>query len=74
MIDAIYFREANPNYARPRISGFEHEDLSDNTFDFFESGDGSMNRSNQVKGDSKDPTEMTEDDLILCSPTVPGVC
>ena len=74
MIDAIYFREANPNYARPRISGFEHEDLSNNAFDFFESGDGSMTRSDQVKGDGKDPTEMTEDDLILCSPTVPGFC
>ena len=74
MIDAIYFREANPNYARPRISGFEHEDLSNNAFDFFESGDGSMTQSDQVKGDGKDPTEMTEDDLILYSPTVPGFC
>lgn len=45
MIDAIYFREANPNYARPRISGFEHDDLSDNSFALFESGDGSMTRS-----------------------------
>ena len=38
----------------------------------FGSHDGSANQSHQVKSNGKDPAEMTEDDLILCSPTVPG--
>ena len=72
IVDAAYFQEANPNYTRPRINGSEHENSSNNTFILFESDDRSTNQSDQVKSNGKDPTDMAEDDLILCSPTVPG--
>ena len=38
----------------------------------FGTDDRSANQSDQVKSTGKDPTEIDEDDLILCSPTVPG--
>lgn len=34
--------------------------------------DRSTDQSDQVKSTGKDPAEMNDDDLILCSPTVPG--
>ena len=72
MVDAAYFQEANPNYTRPRINGSEHENLLNNIFVLFESDDRSTSQSDQVKSNGRDPADMTEDDLILCSPTVPG--
>ena len=72
MIDAMYFREANPNYNRPRINNSIKQDSSDRAWIFLGSDKPSTNQSNQVKSNGKVPTEMTEDDLILCSPTVTG--
>ena len=72
MIDAVYFPEANPNYTRPRISELGKQDSTDiGGITFWSDGD-SANRSNQVKSNDKDPAEMKEDDLIVCSPTVAG--
>lgn len=72
MVDAAYFQEADPNYTRPRINRSEHENSSNNAFNLFESNDRSTSQSDQVKSNGRDPADMTEDDLILCSPTVPG--
>ncbi|KAI4176452.1 MAG: hypothetical protein LQ343_000988 [Gyalolechia ehrenbergii] len=72
MIDAVYFQEANPNYTRPRISESGKQDSTDIGGIIFWSDGDSAKRSNQVKSNGKDPAEMKEDDLILCSPTVPG--
>ena len=72
MVDVAYLQEANLNYTRPRINRFEHKISSNNTFILFESDDRATNQSDQVKSNGKGPTDMAEDDLILCSPTVPG--
>lgn len=70
IVDAANFQKANPNYTKPRINGSEHENSSNNIFFLSESDDRS---TSQVKSNGRDPADMTEDDLILCSPTVPGV-
>jgi len=72
MIDSVFFQEANPNYTRPSINQTANQDSSDEAWTIFWSEDRSTNRSDQVKSIGKDPTEMDEDDLVLCSPTVPG--
>jgi len=71
-IDAVFFQEANPNHTRPSINQSAKEDSSDIAWIIFGSNDRSTNQSDQVKSNGKDPAEMNEDDLILCSPTVPG--
>lgn len=72
MIDAVFFYEANPNHTRPSINGLAKQDSSDEAWMIFGGDDGSANQSQQVKSNGKDPAELNEDDLILCSPTVPG--
>jgi hypothetical protein len=72
MIDAVYFQEANPNYTRPRISESGRQGSSDIAGILFWGDERSTNRSDQVKSNGRDPVEMKEDDLILCSPTVSG--
>jgi len=65
MVDAAFFRENNPNYVRPRISGLtERKYLDDGWF--------TLVPENEVKSNGREPTEMKEDDLLLCSPTVRG--
>ena len=72
MIDRVFFHEANPNYAKPRINESAKQDSSDDAWTIFGIDDRSKNQSDQVKSTGKDPAKMNEDDLILCSPTVPG--
>ena len=65
MVDAAFFRENNPNYVRPRISGLtEKKSLDDGWF--------TLVPENEVKSNGREPSEMKEDDLLLCSPTVRG--
>ncbi len=65
MVDAVFFRENNPNYVRPRISGLtEKKSLNDAWFAFVP--------ENEVKSNGREPNKMTEDDLLLCSLTVRG--
>ena len=72
MINTVYFQEANLNYARPWINRSEHENFLNNIFSPFKSDNELINQSNQVKSNGKNPTDMMEDDLILCSSTVLG--
>ncbi|KAL9126352.1 MAG: hypothetical protein Q9217_004582 [Psora testacea] len=65
MVDAAYFRENNPNYTRPRISGLvEKKSLSDGWFTY--------EPEQEVKSNGREPSKMTDADLLLCSPTVRG--
>jgi len=65
MVDAGFFRENNPNYIRPRISGLvEKKSLNDGWFTF--------EPEQEVKSNGREPNKMTADDLLLCSPTVRG--
>lgn len=59
-------------WVRPRISESGKRDSSDIGGLIFWGDDDSTNQSVQVKSNGKDPAEMKDDDLILCSPTVPG--
>lgn len=65
MVDAAFFRENNPNYVRPRISGLTEKKSLDNGWFSFVFDD-------EVKSNGRAPSEMKEDDLLLCSPTVRG--
>jgi hypothetical protein len=73
MIDTVFFREANPNYTMPYIEkSAPKKSTTGNEFMFFSIDDPSEKQSGRVNRSGKDPAEMMEDDLILCSPTVPG--
>ena len=72
MIDAAFFQEANPNHTRPSINELAKQHSSDEAWMLFGSDDRSANQSHRVKSNGKDSAEMNENDLILCSPTVPG--
>ena len=65
MVDAGFFRENNPNYTRPRISGLvERKSLNDGWYTF--------KPEQEVKSNGREPSKMMDDDLLLCSPTVRG--
>ena len=69
MVDTAYFRQINPNYARPQIDKSPGTlDLSD-IFDFT---GGSIERKDQIKRTDIDPTEMKDQDFLISSPTVLG--
>ena len=65
MVDAAFFRENNPNYLRPRINGLEEEKaLNDGWFAYVPEP--------EVKSNGRELRELTDGDLLLCSPTVRG--
>jgi hypothetical protein len=69
MVDTAYFRQINPNYARPQI------DKSPETLDLWaiiDSAGSSNERKNQIKKTDLDPTEMKDQDFLISSPTVLG--
>ena len=72
MIDAVFFQEANPNYTRPRINECVQQGSPNGGWIIFGTDDRSTSQSDQVKSNGKDPAAMDEDDLVLCSPVVPG--
>jgi len=68
-VDTAYFRQINPNYARPQI------DKSPGTLDLsaiFDFTEGSIERKDQIKRTDIDPTEMKDQDFLISSPTVLG--
>jgi hypothetical protein len=68
VVDAAYFREENPNYARPSIK--ESDDGSG--WIFIDLDEPSEKSSSSAKGNGIDPSEVKGDDLLICSPTLPG--
>jgi hypothetical protein len=63
MIDAVFFRENNPNYVRSRFSGLTEKKSLDN-------GWFTLVSKYKVKSNDKEPSELKKDNLLLCSPTV----
>ncbi|KAI4131516.1 MAG: hypothetical protein LQ341_006356 [Variospora aurantia] len=62
-VDAAFFRENNPNYVRPCISGLtEKKSLNDGWF--------TLTPENKVRSNGTEQSKMEEGDLLLCSPTV----
>jgi hypothetical protein len=75
MVDAAYFREANPNYARPSINDPDRAGgpaPPGVTWVVFEPEDTRNRSSDSVRSNGMDPSEVKGDDLLICSPTVLG--
>jgi hypothetical protein len=66
VVDAAFFREENPNYARPSIK------KSDEGFGWIDLEEVGENSSSSAKGNGMDPSEVMGDDLLICGPTIPG--
>jgi hypothetical protein len=64
MVDAGLFRKVNPNYARLQIKKPQYMDI----FGQVRESD-SVDR---VRSNGMDPSELREDDLAICSPTLLG--
>ena len=71
MLDAAFFRKMNPNYVRPQPHKLAKKNDSDGHFDLF-SESSSEPALDQIKGNGAEPTDMKENDLLICCPTVPG--
>ena len=81
MVDPLCFKEHNPNYERPRIDGIsvrdllgirrrDMEDISDLLGNHEIHGHGANNGSRADTSTKSD--ELTEEELLICSPTVLG--
>ncbi|KAH6701253.1 P-loop containing nucleoside triphosphate hydrolase protein [Leptodontidium sp. MPI-SDFR-AT-0119] len=69
VVDAAYFREENPNYARPSIKNSDKGSLAGwHVIDF----DDAEEVSASAKNNGIDLLEVRGDDLLICSPTVPA--
>jgi hypothetical protein len=69
MIDPDFFLKMNPNYSRPRTD----LEVTRQSRSGPPSGSPPGYRSSQVKSDGVEPAELTEDDLLICCPTVLGL-
>jgi hypothetical protein len=76
MVDAAYFREANPNYARPSINEPDRAGPpgpSGISWVVFGSEDNTRKRtSDSIRSNGVDLLEVKGDDLLICSPTMLG--
>jgi hypothetical protein len=75
VVDAAYFREENPNYSRPSIkesNGGPPPLPSWVSLDLDEDDEDNEEGPSTAKGNGMDPSEVKGDDLLICSPTVPG--
>jgi len=68
MIDPAFFRKINPNYSRPQVS--EKRETKSSLIVF--SDDDSTKRMGEVTSNGRKPTELTNDELLICCPTVAG--
>ena len=72
VLDAAFFRKMNPNYTRPQPHELvEKKKDNDGWAEMFSesSSEGSLDR---VKGNGVETTNIEENDLLICCPTVPG--
>ena len=65
MIDAVFFRRMNPNYLRQRIT--KNANAAPIHF-----SDSLPTLRNRPRTEVMAPTDLTDDDLLICSPTVLG--
>jgi hypothetical protein len=69
VVDPAYFREENPNYIRPSI---KESDADSSVWIFMDLDEVTEKSSSSGKGRGMDPSEVKGDDLLICSPIVPG--
>ena len=67
VVDAAYFREESPNYARPSIKQSDQGSSGWLVIDLDEAEEVLAS----AKNNGIDPSEVRGDDLLICSPTVP---
>jgi len=72
IVDATYFREANPNYTKASINELEKESSLGNNWFVFRNKDNAEKTSDSVKTNGLEPSEVKGDNLLICSPTVLG--
>ena len=72
IVDAAYFREANPNYAKASVDESNKKSSSDDGWLLFGDEDDSEKPTDSVKSNGIKPSEVKGDDLLICSPTVLG--
>lgn len=70
VIDAAYFREENPNYTRPSIK--ESNGCRQTGWVILGLDEIDEEEPSPAKGDGRHLLEVKGDDLLICSPTVPG--
>ncbi len=72
-IDAAFFRQINPNYARPSIDKQATQKLNDDAFGIWGSSLTTITQQpDKVESNGIEPTKLDEDGLLVCSPTVLG--
>ncbi|PMD60368.1 uncharacterized protein K444DRAFT_642994 [Hyaloscypha bicolor E] len=71
MVNAIYFREANPNYARASMDESDKESSSLSGWTILGS-DESEKSPDAVKKTGMEPSDVKGEDLLICSPTLLG--
>ena len=69
MIDAAFFREMNPNYARPKMDG---SSSGISNIDLFDCSSTSTESTEQVRCTDLAQKEVDPPHLLFCCPTVPG--
>ena len=69
VVDAAYFREENPNYTRPSI---KESDEGLPVIDLADLAEKPSSPAESSKSNGMDPSEVKGDDLLICSPTIPG--
>jgi hypothetical protein len=72
VIDAAYFREANPNYARLSINESKPNSSLNKGWILFDEDDDPETSSDSVMSNGMEPSRVKGDDLLICSPTVLG--
>jgi hypothetical protein len=74
IVDPVLFREYNPNYTKPSVDELRKHTNSDMyIFDFAKLFDDPAEKKlDKVKSNGKEPAELKNDNLLICSPTVLG--
>ncbi len=73
MVDAAFFREANPNYARASIDKSDKGSSSTSAWDdLWGDDDDSEKSSDLVKSNDIKPSDVKGESLLICSPTLLG--
>lgn len=70
-IDAVFFREMNPNYSRPCVEG-SCPTWVDSHMAVIDLGDEIRKEKEQVRCDGVESSDMMDDDYLTCCPSVPG--
>ena len=72
LVDPALFWKLDPNYSRPRLNLPKSRSRGSVLIDVSEWDDLSSSKSALSKMDAKDLSEVDDNDLVLCSPTVLG--